>query len=141
MFTNLNQALQYCSEKSIKMIDFKMIDLFGRWRHLTIPVERFSERTFTDGIGFDGSNYGYAPVEKSDMVFIPDLSTGIHDPFTKIPTLSLIGDVFVTGDTPLPFDQYPRSVANRAEAYMKSTGIADEMKTGPEFEFYIFDNV
>lgn len=141
MFKNLEQALQYCSEKGIKMIDFKMVDLFGRWRHLTIPVERFSEKTFQNGIGFDGSNYGFAPVEKSDMVFIPDLTTGIYDPFAKIPTLSMIGDVFVTGETPKPFDQYPRSVATRAEDYMKSTGIADEMKTGPEFEFYIFDHV
>lgn len=123
------------------MIDFKMTDLDGRWRHLTIPVQRFTENTMKNGIGFDGSNYGYASVEKSDMVFIPDLATGHMEPFAEIPTLSMIGDVFVTGDNPKPFDQYPRSVAKRAEAYMKSTGIADEMKTAPEFEFYVFDHV
>lgn len=123
------------------MVDFKMTDLDGRWRHLTIPVQRFTEQTMQNGIGFDGSNYGYAPVEKSDMVFIPDLATGYLEPYAEIPTLSMIGDVFVTGDTPKPFDQYPRSVANRAEEYMKSTGIADEMKTAPEFEFYVFDHV
>ena len=61
-----------CEEQNIRMIDFKMTDIDGRWRHITIPVERFGEDTFTYGIGFDGSNYGYAPVEKSDMVFLPD---------------------------------------------------------------------
>ena len=60
-----------CQEKEIRMIDFKMTDIDGRWRHITIPVERFDENVFVYGIGFDGSNYGYAPVEKSDMVFLP----------------------------------------------------------------------
>lgn len=141
MFTTFGQVKDYCSKNQIKMIDFKMIDLYGRWRHLTIPAERFSEDILKSGIGFDGSNYGFAPVEKSDMVFIPDLSTGIIDPFTRIPTLSMLGDVFVIGDTPKPFDQEPRAVANRAEEYMKATGIADLMKTGPEFEFYVFDHI
>lgn len=145
MFKNLEELRQFCDENGVKMIDFKMIDLYGRWRHLTIPVQRFTEETMKNGIGFDGSNYGYAPVEKSDMVFIPDLATGCMEPFVEIPTLSIMGDVFVTGDTPTdspaPFDQYPRAVANRAEEYMKSTGIADEMKTAPEFEFYVFDHV
>ena len=61
-----------CEEKEIRMIDFKMTDIDGRWRHITIPVERFDDNVFVYGIGFDGSNYGYAPVEKSDMVFLPD---------------------------------------------------------------------
>ena len=64
-----------CDENQIRMIDFKMTDIDGRWRHITIPVERFDENTFTYGIGFDGSNYGYAPIEKSDMVFLPDPDT------------------------------------------------------------------
>ena len=63
------QILTLCKEKGIQMIDFKMTDLEGRWRHITIPVERFHEDLFTYGIGFDGSNYGFAPIEKSDMVF------------------------------------------------------------------------
>lgn len=141
MFNNLEEVRRFCDEKEIKMIDFKITDLLGRWRHLTIPVERFTEETMTSGIGFDGSNYGYAQVEKSDMVFIPDLATGYVEPYGEISTLSMNGDVFVIGDTPRPFDQYPRNVANQAEEYMKSTGIADVMKTGPEFEFYVFDHV
>lgn len=130
-----------CAEKGIRMIDFKMIDLDGRWRHITIPVERFTEDIFLYGIGFDGSNYGYAPVEKSDMVFIPDPDTAVVDPFTEIPTLTMCGDVCVIGEKNTPFDQYPRNVSLRAVEYMKEQGIADEMLIGPEFEFHLLDNV
>ena len=142
MFSNLEEVTNYCNENIIKMVDFKMIDLFGRWRHLTIPVDRFTEETMNSGIGFDASNYTFAPVEKSDMVFIPDLTTAFHDPFAKIPTLSMIGDVFaISADKLFRFDQDPRTVANKAEEYMKSTDIADMIKIGPEFEFYVFDHV
>lgn len=74
------KVLQLCRENDIRMIDFKMVDLDGRFRHITIPVERFGERIFEYGIGFDGSNYGYAPIEKSDMVFIPDPDSAVMDP-------------------------------------------------------------
>lgn len=159
MFDDLGQVKRFCAEKDVKMIDFKMTDLFGRWRHLTMPAERFSEETLQYGVGFDGSNYGYAPVEKSDMVFIPDLKTAIMEPFSKAPALSMTGDVYVTGDARVTgdvyvtgdarvtgdasaqFDLYPRTVAGKAERHMISTGIADEMKIGPEFEFYVFDHV
>lgn len=130
-----------CEEKGIRMIDFKMTDLDGRWRHITIPVERFNEDIFIYGIGFDGSNYGYAPVEKSDMVFIPDPETAVVDPFTEIPTLTMCGDVCVIGEENRPFDQYPRNVSLRAVEYMKELGIADEMLIGPEFEFHLLDHV
>ena len=95
MFKSLVEAKRFMEEKHIQMVDFMMIDLNGRWRHLTIPAERFTEDTFKSGIGFDGSNYGFAPVEKSDMVFIPDLSSAYVDPFMEIPTLAMIGDVYV----------------------------------------------
>lgn len=131
-----------CEEYQVKMIDFKMIDLDGRWRHITIPVERFDENIFVYGIGFDGSNYGFAPVEKSDMVFIPDEESATIDPFVEIPTLSMIGNVCVIGkEENTPFDQYPRNVGMRAIEYMKQTGFADQMIIGPEFEFHLFDHV
>jgi len=138
----LESVLQECKEKEIKFVDFKMTDIDGRWRHLTIPVDRLNEDTLTYGIGFDGSNYGYAPIESSDMVFVPDLSTAVVDPFAEVPTLTMIGDVMVI-DRPenRPFDQYPRNVAKRAVEYMKELGIADEMIVGPEYEFYVFDDV
>ena len=77
----ITEIRELCRQKQIRMIDFKMTDIDGRWRHITIPVERFGEDTFTYGIGFDGSNYGYAPIEKSDMVFLPDPDTA----YVRIP--------------------------------------------------------
>lgn len=131
-----------CQDKNIRMIDFKMTDLNGRWRHVTIPVERFDEDVFVYGIGFDGSNYGYAPVEKSDMVFIPDPKTAVVDPFAEVPTLVMCGNVCTIGEeSNQPFDQYPRNVALRAIEYMQESQIADRMIIGPEFEFYLLDHV
>jgi len=142
MFKSFKDVKNFIKDNKIKMVDFMMIDLNGRWRHLTIPADRFTEDTMKNGIGFDGSNYGFAPVEKSDMVFIPDISTAYMDPFMEIPTLAMIGDVYVIA---LPenyrFDQDPRNVAKHAEEYLKSTGIADEMRIGPEYEFHVFDHV
>ncbi|MCI9139327.1 MAG: type I glutamate--ammonia ligase [Lachnospiraceae bacterium] len=136
------QVIQMCKEKGIQMIDFKMVDLDGRWRHITIPAERFGESVFQYGIGFDGSNYGYAPVEKSDMVFIPNPESAVIDPFVEVPTLSMTGDVCIIGkEENKPFDQYPKNVAVRAVEYMKEGGVADKMLIGPEFEFYLLDNV
>jgi glutamine synthetase len=129
-------------EKGIKMIDFKLTDIDGRWRHLSIPAERLTPSTMMHGIGFDGSNYGYAPVENSDVVFLPVWDSAVIDPYCEVPTLSMIGDVRVIAiPQNKPFDQYPRNVAIRALEYMKETGVADQMIIGPEYEFYIFDDV
>lgn len=142
MFNSLEEAKLFIKEEGIEMVDFMMIDLNGRWRHLTIPADRFTEDTMKNGIGFDGSNYGFAPVEKSDMVFIPDLSTAYMDSFMEIPTLAMIGDVYVIDTAEnYPFDQDPRNVAKHAEEYMRKNGIADEMLIGPEYEFHVFDHV
>ena len=142
MFNSVAEVQKFIKEYDVKMVDFKMVDLEGRWRHLSIPVERFTEDTMKEGIGFDGSNYGYAPIEKSDMVFIPNLKTAIFDKFSEIPTITMMGDVFVIDEPEnRPFDQYPRNVALAAEKYMRDQGIADQMIVGPEFEFYLFDRV
>ena len=93
MARTLQDVLALCREKDVKIVDFKMTDIDGRWRHLSIPVDRLNEDTIVYGIGFDGSNYGYAPVENSDMVFVPDLDSATMDPFTEIPTLTMIGQV------------------------------------------------
>lgn len=141
MSKKVEEILALCKENGVRMIDFKTVDLEGRWHHITIPVERFNEDTLTYGIGFDGSNFGYASVEKSDMVFVPDPDTASMDPFTAVPTLSMAGDVMII-DQPenRRFGQYARSVTKRAEEYMKETGIADRMVVGPEFEFYVFNS-
>ena len=142
MARTLEDILSLIREHHVQMIDFKLTDIDGRWRHLSIPAERLNEGTMTAGIGFDGSNYGYAPVENSDMVFIPVLDSTVIDRYAAVPTLSMIGDVRVI-DLPenRPFDQYPRNVAVRALEYMKECGAADRMIIGPEFEFYVFDRV
>lgn len=138
--SQVEKILAMCQENDVQMIDFKTVDLAGRWHHITIPVKRFNEDTLQYGIGFDGSNFGYASVEKSDMVFIPDPDSAKLDPFAAVPTLSMTGDVKIIAEPEnLRFGQYARSVTLRAEEYMRETGIADKMVVGPEFEFYLFD--
>ena len=129
-------------ENGIQMVDFKMVDIHGQFRHVTIPAHDFGEDIMRDGIGFDASNYGYAVVEKSDMVFIPDPDTAVIDPFCTIPTLSMTGNAMII-DNPenRPLPQYPRNIIRAAVQYMKDLGIADTMKILPEFEFYLFDDV
>ena len=142
MKRTVNDFMNMIKDNDIKMIDFKIVDINGQYRHVTIPVQQFSESTLTDGIGFDASNYGYAVVEKSDMVFIPDLDTAVVDAFCEVPTLSVTGNAMVIDyPTNRPLDQYPRNIVQAAENYMKETGIADTMLILPEFEFHLFDNV
>lgn len=137
-----NDIMQLIQEEGIKMVDFKIVDINGQFRHVTIPASQFTEDTMKDGIGFDASNYGYAVVEKSDMVFIPDLDTAVIDPYCEIPTLSITGNAMII-DYPenRPLDQYPRNIVQAAENYMKASGIADTMMILPEFEFHLFDDV
>ena len=142
MQNRVERVLSLIKEKDIKMVDFKMVDINGQFRHVTIPAENFSEETLKSGIGFDASNYGYAVVEKSDMVFIPDPDTAVVDPFCSIPTLSMTGNAMII-DTPenRPLPQYPRNIVRAAIQHMKDSGVADTMLILPEFEFYLFDNV
>ena len=140
MFNNAEEIIRYIRDNKIRMVDFKMVDIGGGYRHVTIPADHFSETTVREGIGFDASNYGYAVVEKSDMVFIPDISTAAPDPFCKTPTLSMTGNAMIIDNgqyRPLP--QYPRNIVLAAEECMRRTGIADKAMILPEFEFYLFD--
>jgi len=132
--------MKMIQENGIKMVDFKIVDINGQFRHVTIPASQFTPDTIRDGIGFDASNYGYAVVEKSDMVFIPDLDTALIDPYCEIPTLSITGNAMII-DYPenRPLAQYPRNIVLAAEQYMKNNGIADTMLILPEFEFHMFD--
>ena len=142
MAKSVQDILNLIKEHNIKMIDFKMVDINGGYRHVTIPACNFSEDIMKSGIGFDASNYGYAVVEKSDMVFIPDPDTAVIDPFCEIPTLSMTGDAMII-DTPAnrPLAQYPRNIVRAAVEHMKASGVADTMYILPEFEFYLFDNI
>ena len=142
MAKTVQEIMQLIREQNIQMVDFKMVDINGQYRHVTIPARNFSEETMKAGIGFDASNYGYAVVEKSDMVFIPDPDTAVIDPFCEIPTLSMTGNAMII-DNPenRPLAQYPRNIVLAANQYMKDCGIADTMLILPEFEFYLFDQV
>ncbi len=142
MINNAQELFTLIKEQDIKMVDFKIVDINGQFRHVTIPAAQFTETTLKEGIGFDASNYGYAVVEKSDMVFIPDVTTAVVDPFCDVPTLSISGNAMVI-DYPenRPLAQYPRNITLAAEQYMKDCGIADTMIILPEFEFHLFDQV
>lgn len=142
MADKVKNIIELIRSRGIKMVDFKMVDINGQFRHVTIPAEDFGEEVMRKGIGFDASNYGYAVVEKSDMVFIPDPDTAMVDPFSEIPTLSMGGNAMII-DTPenRPLPQYPRNIVVAAEKYMRDSGIADKMYILPEFEFYLFDEV
>lgn len=141
MFKNIKEVKSFCEKEDIRIIDFKVIDLSGRWHHLSIPAERFSEKTMENGIGFDGSSYGFLSVEKSDMIFKPDISTAFVDPYCEIPTISMIADIYQIGDKIERFEGDPRYITEKAVKFLKETGIADENVIGPEFEFNIFDHV
>ncbi len=140
MFKSVQEVLQYMQDHSIQMVDFKMVDINGAYRHVTIPASHFSEQTVREGIGFDASNYGYAVVEKSDMVFLPDIATAVIDPFCDVPTLSMTGNVMtIRNGIYEPLGQDPRNIVLAAEKYMRDSGVADKVLVLPEFEFYLFD--
>ncbi len=140
MFNSFEQARQHVLARDIHMIDLVFSDLWGRWHHVSIPASQFTEQLMRDGVGFDGSSVGLKSVKSGDMVLIPDLATGYHDPFWEEPTLGFICSAF-EADTRAPFPADPRNIALRAEAHLKATGIADESIWGPEYEFYVFDKV
>jgi glutamine synthetase len=135
------EVMKFAKENKVAIVDIKFLDFPGTWQHFSIPVQSLSEKDFEEGYGFDGSSIrGWRNINESDMLVIPDPSTAFIDPFTKEPTLSLIGDIF----DPITKERYgrdPRGVAFRAENYLKSTGIAEIAYFGPEAEFFIFDDV
>lgn len=136
------EVLEFAKEKGVKMVDLKFMDLPGTWQHFGVPIEQLEESSFEEGYGFDGSSIrGWAPIHASDMLVIPDASTAHLDPFlTYVPTLSMICNIF-DPITKEPYTRDPRYVAQKAEAYLKSTGIGDTAYFGPEAEFFIFDDI
>ncbi|MEK6725883.1 MAG: type I glutamate--ammonia ligase [Deltaproteobacteria bacterium] len=134
-------VVKFSNENNAKMVDLKFLDFVGIWQHFTIPVSELKEEIFEEGLGFDGSSIrGWQPIHASDMLVIPDPSTAVMDPFMEEATLSLICDIIdpITRET---YSRDPRSIAKKAEAYLKSTGIADTAYFGPEPEFFIFDDI
>ena len=136
-----NEVMQYIKEQEIQLIDVKFCDLLGTWQHFTVPISELSEDVFKEGFGFDGSSIrGWQAIEASDMLIIPDASTAVIDNFIEAKTLSLTCNIKdpITGNF---YDRDPRYIAQKAEKYLKSTGIADTAYFGPEAEFFIFDDI
>ena len=142
MFNKIEKIKEFCEKNSIKLIDFKLINLKGQWHHLTIPMERFDGKVLEDGIGFDGPSYGFSTVEKSDMVFIPDLNAAFIDPFNDIPTLVFITNIYkLINGKRIRFEDDTRFITEKVQKYMKDSKIADSSMLGPEFEFYVLDHI
>ncbi len=135
------KVLAMAKEQGAKVVDIRFMDFPGIWQHFSVPVSELEVSSFDDGFGFDGSSIrGWQPINASDMLVVPDATTAKMDPFFKEPTLVLIGNIV----DPLTRESYtrdPRHIAQKAEAYLKSTGIGDTVFIGPEAEFFIFDDV
>ena len=138
---NAKSVLKYASEQGAKFVSTRFTDLPGSWQHLTFPIGELSEDSFEDGFGFDASSIrGWASIHESDMLLVPDANRVWMDPFAGEPTLCVVANAV----DPLSRQGYafdPRTVAVRAESYLKSTGIADVANFGPEAEFFVFDSV
>ena len=141
MAKTASDVQQLVKDANVEIVDLKFVDLPGVWQHFSIPAEDLDEDLFQDGIGFDGSSIrGYQQIHESDMLLVADPGTAYVDPNLEIPTLSLICNV----RDPITLQRYnrdPRYIAQKAELYLKGSGIADISYWGPELEFYIFDDV
>lgn len=137
---NVQDVLALIREKGIKMVDFRIVDVPGRQHHVTIPASQVDEDMLRRGVPFDGSSIqGFRGIEESDMVMRPDWNTAFVDPFTEVPTLNVMCDVYEPNG--VRYSRDPRFIAQKAEAYLEQTGIATKAFFGPELEFFVFDDV
>jgi len=135
------EVVEFARKKGIDIIDLKFADLLGTWQHFSITKDELDEALFVTGAPFDGSSIkGFQAIHESDMLVMPDPTTAVIDPACKIPTLSILCNIAdpVTGK---PYSRDARYVAQKAEAYLRKTGIADTTYFGPEPEFFVFDSV
>lgn len=135
------EAVDLAKKNDARIVDMKFMDLLGTWQHFSVPISELEEHLFEEGLGFDGSSVrGWQAINASDMLVIPDSATAVMDPFMEIPTISMLCNIV----DPISKEKYtrdPRNIAQKAEAYLKSTGIGDTAYFGPEAEFFIFDDV
>ncbi len=124
----------------VKYVDLKALDLRGNLHHVTLPVEYFSRNILEEGVGFDGSSYGYLPVESSDLVLKPIIETGFIDPFHQEPTLSFICSIHLADRKRTRYPLDPRFILEKSVEVMRKTGVGDDIFWGPEYEFYLFKN-
>ena len=141
MAKTVADVMKMVKENEVKFVDFRFTDTRGKEQHVSVPVSAFDEDKFISGHAFDGSSIaGWKGIEASDMLLMPDPNTANVDPFYEEPTIILTCDVLEPGDGK-PYERDPRSLAKRAEAYLKSSGLGDAAYFGPEPEFFIFDQV
>ena len=135
------EVLQYAKENGARQVDVRFSDIPGLQHHISYPIGELNEGSFTDGFGIDGSSIrGWAAINESDMLLIPDSTTAFMDPFLETPTLVMLGDV----RDPLTRQNYerdPRWIARKAELYLRNSAVGDTAYLGAEAEFFIFDNV
>ena len=138
---NAQDVLKLIHESEARFVDYRFTDILGKEHHVTVPVSAFDEEVFERGHAFDGSSIaGWKGIQASDMLLVPDPDTAYVDPFYEEPTVVITCDVVEPADGK-GYDRDPRSIAKRAEAYLKSTGLGDTIYVGPEPEFFIFDSV
>ena len=134
-------VLQLIQEYNVQIVNLRFTDLPGTWQHASLPAAHLSAADFERGIGFDGSSIrGFQAIEESDMLLIPNPKTAFIDPFCSVPTLEIICNVY-DPETGEPYSRDPRYIAQKAEAYLRATGIADVSFWGSEIEFFLFDHV
>ncbi|GIL37906.1 type I glutamate--ammonia ligase [Roseiterribacter gracilis] len=139
--SDIAKVMDLIKEHDVKYVDLRFTDPRGKLQHTAQHVSTIDEDVFQDGIMFDGSSIaGWKAINESDMILKLDPSTAILDPFAAQPTLAIFCDI-VEPSTGQPYNRDPRSIAKAAEAYAKSTGIADTVFFGPEAEFFVFDDV
>ncbi|MBV8864044.1 MAG: type I glutamate--ammonia ligase, partial [Acidobacteriaceae bacterium] len=135
------EALEFAQKNDARQFDLRFTDLPGLSQHSSYPINMLEESSFEDGFGIDGSSIrGWAAINESDMLIIPDPSTAFLDPFAETRTLVMLGDI-VDPITRQHYDRDPRWIAKKAELHLKNTGIADTAYFGAEAEFFIFDNI
>lgn len=141
MFSSVDEAKDYLAKEGVEFVDIRFCDLPGVMQHFAIPIGTFDDDALRDGLMFDGSSIrGFTEIHESDMKLIPDLGTAYIDPFRARKTLVMnffVVDPF-TGE---PYSRDPRTIARRAEDYLRASGIADTVYFGAEPEFYVFDDV
>jgi len=135
------EALEFAKKNDARQVDLRFTDLPGLSHHVSYPIHELDESSFEEGYGFDGSSIrGWAVINESDMLLLPDPTTGFMDPFAETPTLVMLADV-VDPITRQHYERDPRWIAKKAEMFLNSSGIADTAYFGAEAEFFIFDNV
>nr|WP_086938370.1 glutamate--ammonia ligase [Thaumasiovibrio occultus] len=138
---SVENVLAMIQENEVKFVDLRFTDTKGKEQHISIPAHQIDADFFEEGKMFDGSSVaGWKGINESDMVMMPDAASAILDPFTEDATLNIRCDILEPA-TLQGYDRDPRSIAKRAEEYLRSTGIADTVLVGPEPEFFLFDDV